>query len=207
MRRTITRLAGTLAIATLGVGAFAGISAATSAPTSSTTFYACVDHEGHLENITTGTPRCDHWASVVSWNSTGPQGPAGNTGPQGPAGPPGPAGPSAASGTGYVSGTGVIPNIGPGSTYVGVSSYSDGSGGCYLYLNNSTATDVTGFVQVNNTPSTIDITSGSSYNPQVSSATHFEFQVATSFGNLSLDYWLSPTSATSCTSAWRYLVS
>lgn len=234
MHRHFNRLLATAGAATVVVSAFAGISAATSPspqssqwphdppppPTASgpTTFYACSGKSGHIEDITTTPPsRCDDHGTVVSWNTTGPSGPPGASGAQGatgatgPAGATGSAGPSGAPGSGgasgFVSGAGAVPNIGDPSSWVAVSSYSDGAGGCYLWLNNSTTVDLTGFEELNGAVSTFDLSPDGTYNPDQASPTHFTFELQTSFGTLSLDYWLGATSSTTCSSSWRYLVS
>jgi uncharacterized protein YjbI with pentapeptide repeats len=74
-------MAGLLLGGTLG--SF-GVAAATSSP-STTVFYACsAKTTGILSAISTKAPTCANTATLVSWNSVGPQGAPGPTGPMGP---------------------------------------------------------------------------------------------------------------------------
>ena len=70
-------MAGLLLGGTLG--SF-GVAAATSTP-STTVFYACSNKTtGVLSAISTKAPTCANTATLVSWNSVGPQGAKGDTG-------------------------------------------------------------------------------------------------------------------------------
>ena len=86
MHRKIPRILGAMAAATLGLVAYAGISAATPSPT---TFYACMNTSTKVipGSITTSSSlTCGKGMAVVSWNSVGPQGPQGIQGIQGDTG-------------------------------------------------------------------------------------------------------------------------
>ena len=84
------------------IGSFS-IAAATSSPSTTTKFYACLNVKaGTMNSInSTAAPKCAAGNVNINWNATGPQGmqgPTGATGPkgangaQGPAGLPGPQG-------------------------------------------------------------------------------------------------------------------
>ena len=76
-------MAGLLLGGTLG--SF-GVAAATSTP-STTVFYACSNKTtGVLSAISTKAPTCAKTATLVTWNSVGPQGAKGDTGSQGATG-------------------------------------------------------------------------------------------------------------------------
>jgi hypothetical protein len=96
-----------VAAATLGLAAYAGVSAATPSPT---TFYACMNTSTKVipGSITTSSSlTCGKGMAVVSWNSVGPQGPQGIQGIQGPKGATGsPGAPGTPGSTGPTGATG-----------------------------------------------------------------------------------------------------
>jgi hypothetical protein len=77
---TMIRKLGSLAVAaTLGAALTGGVIAATAATSNtSTVYYACLS-SGTLSNVGTAAPKCTAPAKQISWNQTGPQGPAGNS--------------------------------------------------------------------------------------------------------------------------------
>lgn len=79
MRRKIPRVLGAIAVATFGLAAYAGISAATSSPT---TFHACL-HNGSLSNVSGSSHTCKSGYKAVSWNAVGPTGSKGAPGAPG----------------------------------------------------------------------------------------------------------------------------
>ena len=231
MNRHFTRVLGAIAGTTILVGAISGVSAADGgnwggpqppqAPPAPTTgpFFGCMGWAGHIDTISAAAPRCDRSQTVVSWSATGPAGPAGPTGAagatgatgatgaQGPQGAQGVQGPQGPQGPGYTTGTGVIPNIGTATSFIGVTSYADGAGGCYLNVYNNTEGDLTGWEQLNGTVSTLDIPQYGSLNPDSSAPSHYQFQLMSSLGTLTLDYWVSSSGPTTCMSSWQYLMS
>jgi hypothetical protein len=114
MRRLLSAmlLAGSLAI----VGAVVAVAAI---PDSMGVIHGCYDTKvGGLRVINAPTASCSAKETAITWNQTGPPGPAGATGPQGPQGPQGPAGPQGSPG----------PQGMPGiSNYNIVTSIDDGS--------------------------------------------------------------------------------
>ncbi|HEY3833163.1 MAG TPA: hypothetical protein VGO03_12780 [Acidimicrobiia bacterium] len=75
----IRKLLSLVAAAAFGAAVTGGVLAATAATTpSSTVYYACLSN-GTLSKVGTAAPTCAAPAKQVSWNQTGPQGPAGNT--------------------------------------------------------------------------------------------------------------------------------
>lgn len=64
-------------MATLAAGVVV-VNAVTSASTTTTTYYACLSG-GKLSKVATTAPTCTAPATSVSWNSTGPPGPAGTS--------------------------------------------------------------------------------------------------------------------------------
>jgi hypothetical protein len=81
-------LAGSLLTALIG--------SATVALAAGGTITVCVNQQGALRLLTTGT--CGQNETTLSWNQTGPQGPTGAAGPAGPAGPTGDTGPTGLAG-------------------------------------------------------------------------------------------------------------
>ncbi len=78
----------------------AGAVAATVLGTTSEVIQACADKDGRLR-LAAPDVGCFKGETAISWNQTGPQGPAGSDGAQGPAGPqgiPGQQGPAGATG-------------------------------------------------------------------------------------------------------------
>ena len=73
------------AVAAVATGITMGITAEAGGP--STTYYACLSQRDLLYKVGTVSPTCGPKATVISWNSVGPQGPQGNTGATGPQGP------------------------------------------------------------------------------------------------------------------------
>jgi hypothetical protein len=130
MKRAIALPLAVVAATTLAFGAAAGISAATSSPT---TFYACETPSGNVHSIGTAPHTCGHQA-VVTWNSVGPTGPQGPTGATGPRGATGATGPMGA--TGSAGATGATGPAGtPGSSFLAGSSgdqvsTGNNGGGC-----------------------------------------------------------------------------
>jgi len=74
--KTRTLLLGIVIGALLAGGLAFGVAA--SATTPSTTYYACLAG-GSLSKVGTVKPTCTLPAKLISWNSTGPQGPPGTT--------------------------------------------------------------------------------------------------------------------------------
>jgi Phage Tail Collar Domain/Collagen triple helix repeat (20 copies) len=104
MSHRFVRWLGVVGGVTLFAGAFAGVSAATSTP-SSQSYTGCLEF-GMIFNVAVGASpahACPRWATQITWNqSAGVPGPAGATGAQGPkgsAGPPGAQGPKGSSGS------------------------------------------------------------------------------------------------------------
>jgi hypothetical protein len=128
MHRNIPRILGAIAVATVGLAAYAGVSAATPSPT---TFYACMVHTKIIPGSITTDPSLtcgggkwegkggDHaggkWGgkgggkgdggTVVSWNSVGPQGPTGPMGAPGPTGATGATGATGSHGSSFITGS------------------------------------------------------------------------------------------------------
>ncbi len=75
-KHLVTLVAGILVGGIVAVSAAAAVEA--SASTTDTTYYACLS-SGRLSNVATVPPTCNAPATSISWNQTGPQGPAGNT--------------------------------------------------------------------------------------------------------------------------------
>lgn len=107
-RKRIVGRAALVALAGAGMGTAATVgSMALAAPTNNV-YTACVSHGGTLNHLTVNRMlRCPRHDQVITWNQTGPQGPAGAAGTPGPAGPAGapglkgdvgPAGPQGPSG-------------------------------------------------------------------------------------------------------------
>lgn len=70
-----------------------------SATSNSMTFYSCSNiKSGVLSATSTKAPSCPKTATLVTWNSIGPQGASGTTGAPGATGPQGPAGPQGDTG-------------------------------------------------------------------------------------------------------------
>jgi hypothetical protein len=92
MRRVLPLAAGSLVL--FGIIAYASI------PDSNGVIYGCYKKSGGtLRVIDYPTQQCDPRAeTLISWNQTGPQGPAGPQGPVGPQGPAGPQGPEGPAG-------------------------------------------------------------------------------------------------------------
>jgi Collagen triple helix repeat (20 copies) len=89
-------IAGLLIGGTLGS---VGVAAATSSP-STTVFYACsAKTTGLLSATSTKAPTCAKTATLVTWNSVGPQGAKGDTGTPGTNGAKGDTGDAGANGT------------------------------------------------------------------------------------------------------------
>jgi hypothetical protein len=63
-----------------------------------TTIYACVNNNSGNIKIVSASTTCGGNSTKISWNTTGPPGPAGATGPQGPQGNPGAPGQSGSPG-------------------------------------------------------------------------------------------------------------
>lgn len=76
------------AVAAVATGIAMGVTALADGP--STTYYACLSKADLLYKVGTVSPTCGPKASVISWNSAGPQGPQGLTGNTGATGSPGP---------------------------------------------------------------------------------------------------------------------
>lgn len=91
-----TALAGAVAaVGLVGGTAFASI------PGSTGVINGCYSTKNGALSVIDSSAKCPNGTTALSWNQTGPQGPAGATGPQGPAGatgPQGPAGPIGATG-------------------------------------------------------------------------------------------------------------
>jgi hypothetical protein len=85
---------GGVAVAVAALTAF-GMPALASGGT--VTYDACVSKAGAIK-IVSAAAKCPAGQSKISWNNTGPQGPAGKAGPAGPAGLAGPAGPQGRTG-------------------------------------------------------------------------------------------------------------
>ena len=106
-KKRIVARAALVALVGAGIGTAATVgSMALAAPTNNV-YTACVTRGGTLHHLTVnGMLRCPRHERVITWNQTGPQGPAGAgmpgpAGPQGPAGAigtPGPAGPPGPAG-------------------------------------------------------------------------------------------------------------
>ena len=73
-------VAAAITLSAVAVGA--GVLAAGAASSSTTTYYACLK-SGMLSNVGTSAPKCTSPATQISWNQTGPQGPAGAPGAAG----------------------------------------------------------------------------------------------------------------------------
>lgn len=115
-RLAITVASSTIALALLGGGiAFA----AGAIPGTDGVISGCYQKEqGQLRVVAEGTT-CRPSEHAISWNQTGPQGPAG---PQGPTGPQGPAGPTGATGPAGPQGP-----AGPGLPTISIGLRPDGS--------------------------------------------------------------------------------
>ena len=101
------RLAAVTVLLTVTAGT--GIAAASGVVTlpfsgGGTTISGCYSPGGQLKVLTPGHATCPSGMTPISWNVTGPQGPAGPQGPTGPQGPQGPAGVNAAAGESCSSG-------------------------------------------------------------------------------------------------------
>lgn len=100
-----------VALIILGASAFGVV-----ANTPPSTFYACLMKNGSLYNVVVDSPAQDcHSGDIsVTWDQTGPQGPAGLDGATGPAGPAGPTGATGATGPAGPQGlTGPVGPAGP----------------------------------------------------------------------------------------------
>lgn len=124
----LARIIGLVILLAAAFGAGSAVMTFASPTQSSTTFYACLNtSSGTLHQVTTSGPsNCNPVETAVSWNATGPMGPAGpqgqtgQTGPQGPVGQTGPQGPTGQAGaqgpiglTGAQGPTGLIGPQGP----------------------------------------------------------------------------------------------
>jgi hypothetical protein len=93
MRRRLTRIALAIA-AVVAVAIAGGVTYAVAQVGTGGVFHGCyTSAKGQLRLIDPATDRCLPGETPLSWNQTGPQGPAGPhglPGPHGPAGPPGP---------------------------------------------------------------------------------------------------------------------
>jgi hypothetical protein len=69
-------VAAVVATALISTGVTVAVTAGATA--TNTTYYACLNN-GKLSNVGTTAPTCASPATAISWNQTGPQGPAGNT--------------------------------------------------------------------------------------------------------------------------------
>ena len=88
-------IGGAVVAGALAVGTYIG------AQSTSSTIRGCVDPRTGAIRIIGATQTCTSKESLLTWSTTGPQGPAGPqgaTGPSGPAGPIGPSGPQGAVG-------------------------------------------------------------------------------------------------------------
>jgi hypothetical protein len=101
MSHKFVRWLGAVGAVTLIAGAFAGVSAATSTP-STQSYTGCLEF-GMIFNVAVGSSpmhSCSRWATQISWNqSAGVAGPAGATGARGPKGSTGSQGPKGSTGT------------------------------------------------------------------------------------------------------------
>lgn len=93
----------------IGAGAVVGLAGvavvSASIPDASGVIHGCYrTNNGTLRIIDSASQTCAGNEAALTWNQTGPQGPAGATGPQGPAGPQGPQGPAGSGGV-------LIPNL------------------------------------------------------------------------------------------------
>ena len=75
-RTLLVVVATAVTLAAITAGATLAVTAGASSTT--TTYYACLK-SGALSNVGTIAPTCKSPATVISWNQTGPPGPAGNT--------------------------------------------------------------------------------------------------------------------------------
>jgi len=140
MRRKIPRVIVAVAAGALGLVVYSGISAATPGPT---TFYACMGHDNHVEDISTTAPHCAHGQVVVSWNAVGPQGPQGNTGPQGPQGVQGSQGPIGNTGPQGTPGTPGTPGTKGDTGPAGPANLAALQGSPCTFAGNASSVDVT----------------------------------------------------------------
>lgn len=104
-KTVVLAVAGVMTAVVAG-GSIATATSAPFVPNTSATYYACLSKTGSLSKVGTSSPDCDHkGSSVISWNSSGPQGPPGTagasgaTGPQGLTGSTGSQGPPGATGS------------------------------------------------------------------------------------------------------------
>jgi hypothetical protein len=75
----VHKLLSLVAAAAVGAAATGGVLAATAAtPNTTTVYYACLSN-GTLTKVGAAPPTCTAPAKQISWNQTGPAGPAGNT--------------------------------------------------------------------------------------------------------------------------------
>jgi hypothetical protein len=84
-RTLLVVVATAVTLAAITAGATLAVTAGASSTT--TTYYACLK-SGALSNVGTVAPTCKSPATVISWNQTGPPGPAGNTVLNGAGAPP-----------------------------------------------------------------------------------------------------------------------
>jgi hypothetical protein len=114
-------ITGATALALVAGGTAAGAAIASGPVSSSGVIDGCYTNAevngSHVFVLQDQGTACPKGTTAISWNQTGPAGPAGATGPTGPAGPKGATGPAGAQGlpgpTGPVGPQGLIGNTGP----------------------------------------------------------------------------------------------
>lgn len=119
MSRTSTRWRRAAAATGLALAAAAIPAVAAATAASPVTYYACVTTSTGAVKIVSSTTTCGTGQHKISWNNTGPAGPAGPPGPQGATGPQGPQGTTGPQGP-----PGVIDAYAHGSGTSGPLSYS-----------------------------------------------------------------------------------
>ena len=136
--------------------------------------------------------------------ATGPAGPTGATGAAGPAGPTGATGAAGPQGPGFSNGTGPT-DIGPSGNQLTVLGFWD-AGGCAFYVYNGTSGTVTGWLTTNGVASDFSLGQFATFQPNSASPTAYSLRVETSFGLVTLNYWLSLSGAQTCRNSWQYVV-
>jgi hypothetical protein len=124
-----TQIFGIAAVATLTVGLFVGISAATTSTPS--TFYGCMSKSMHIHSIQGDVaPTCDDGQTLVSWSQQGPPGTPGAPGAPGAPGTPGAPGAPGAPGPGaqFFTSTDVY-TVPQGVSHLEITAVGGGGGG------------------------------------------------------------------------------
>jgi Collagen triple helix repeat (20 copies). len=140
-KRIGVRLGMTILVIGMVTAAVLGIAVMASIPDSSGVIHACYDVNKGNVRVVESSANCKTTEAAISWNQTGPQGPAGSpgpagpqgaTGPQGIEGPQGPAGPEGPQGP--------AGPPGPGSGFNTVQIVEDCVGTCNEYYANELLT-------------------------------------------------------------------